>query len=148
MAEDRPGRGLAARFRQAHTAKQAQQEAEAHQRARRDEAAQVAAASLLVELTQICRDLGFVRVRASKEGLLLAHKGRELAVRVGDLPGQLEVAGSGGEQGAFLGRLYQEVAIGAKWVLAFDHRRQEVRLPLFDAGLEELLVQGLGLERP
>jgi hypothetical protein len=148
MADDRPGRSLAQRFRRAHADRQAARDAEVRNQEQLDAEAREAAAALLVELTQICRDLGFVSLRAAKEGLLLAHAGRELAVRVGDTPGQLEVAGSGGEQAAFLGRLYREAAIGAKWVLAFQHRRQEVRLPFFDAGLEELLVQGLGLERP
>lgn len=148
MGEDRPGRGLAARFRRAHADKEEARKAEEAAQAQREERAREAAAALLVELAAIGSDLGFVDVRTSDEGVLMGHEGRELALRHGDGPGQLVVAGSGGDREAFLGRIYMEAAIGAKWVLAFQHRRQEVRLPLFDAGLEELLVQGLGLERP
>ncbi len=148
MAEDRPGRTLAARFRQAHTQQQATREQQEAERARQEEAAKQAAASLLAELTGVARDLGFVQVKATAEALRMTQGERELAVRLAETPGELEAAGSGGELSPFRGRLYREQALGAKWVLTFEHRRKEVRLPLFDAGLEELLVRGLGLERP
>lgn len=45
-------------------------------------------------------------------------------------------------------RLYREPALGDRWVWSFTRRhRGEERLPLFDDGLEELLVLSLQLPR-
>src|SRR5690606_9202927 len=45
-------------------------------------------------------------------------------------------------------RLYREPGLGNKWVWVVRRRGREDRLPLFDMGLEELLVLGLKLPRP
>ena len=119
MSEDRPGSRLAARFRKAHADKEAQQAAQEAARARREETARAAAEELLGELAALGRDLGFVAVRVSPEGVWMEHAGREMALRHGDDAGQVVVAGSGGAHEAFLGRVYQEPALGSKWVLSF-----------------------------
>ncbi|MBW1877114.1 MAG: hypothetical protein JRI25_00625 [Deltaproteobacteria bacterium] len=45
-------------------------------------------------------------------------------------------------------RLYQESGLGNRWVWSLRRRGREDRLPLFDAGLEELLVLTLKLPHP
>jgi hypothetical protein len=79
---------------------------------------------------------------------VLAHRGRELAfVALGDGD---RVAVKFDSEGAHEHRLYREPALADRWVWARIRRGTTVeeRLPLFDAGLEELAVRGLGLPRP
>jgi hypothetical protein len=145
---DKPtrGAGLAARFRQA-----VESEAEAKRRleSERQKAILVAVQAvdaLLAELEAFGKELGFLDVRRTPNGLRLAHGERLLFLLRGD-PGEV-VGGSVDKVEEAIYRVYREPALDHKWVLAFNHRRQEVRLPLFDQGLEELLVSGLGLPRP
>jgi hypothetical protein len=44
--------------------------------------------------------------------------------------------------------LYRQPELNDLWVWSRRRARREDRLPLFDDGLEELLVRGLGLPRP
>ena len=45
-------------------------------------------------------------------------------------------------------RLYREPELGDRWVASLRRSGHEQRVLLYDQGLEELLVTGLGLPRP
>jgi hypothetical protein len=44
--------------------------------------------------------------------------------------------------------LYRQQELGARWVYARKRGVRDDRVPLFDQGLEDLLVRGLGLPPP
>lgn len=145
MASSGRGSGLAARFRQA-----VESEAEAAKRREREHAAREAAAvaaatALLGELAAFGRELGFAQVHSDASGVRLRHGGRELVFWSGEA-GQVWAGSAEKTDDRY--RLYREAALDDRWVMAFRHRGQETRLPLFDQGLEELLVAVLGLPRP
>lgn len=138
--------GLAARFRKAvldrdQARKQAEEDAKlAGERAR------AARAELLTELVAFAREIGVVRAVPEKDGLTLRFGDRYLhfgADGDGDRL-KIEFEGMGDEQHA----VYRQAELGDRWVYVRLRKHREDRIPLFDAGLEELLVRGLGMPKP
>lgn len=143
---DRGGSRLAARFRKAVLDQDddRQRQEDAARRAR--EAAQAARAQLLEELAAIGREIGALQVTEDADGVLLRFRERYLHFGpVGDADRvRVEFEGMGDEENT----LYRQAELGDRWVHARRRRAREDRAPLFDQGLEDLLVRGLGLPRP
>lgn len=142
------GRGsrLAARFRKAVQDDQAaRRDAEAEAR-RRVEEARAARDALLTELAAVAREIGVVEVRPGPDGLTLRYRERyvHLAPKGDGDRLDVEFEGAGDEEHW----LYRQAELGGRWIYARKRRHREDRVPLYDAGLEELLVRGLGLPPP
>lgn len=137
--------GLAARFRRAVEREQSTQQDEAVAARRAAEEAATAREALLEDLHGLASDMGFLEVERSEDGLSLRYGERCLhfaPIGEGDLGVEVEGAGD------TTYRLYRQAELGDRWVYLRRRGRREDRLPLFDQGLEELLVTGLGLPRP
>ncbi|TNE91228.1 MAG: hypothetical protein EP330_06175 [Deltaproteobacteria bacterium] len=143
---ERRGAGLAQRMK---AKLQAEEEAKARaiaERERRLAAARAARDELFLDLEAFADVL---------EPIAHARQGETLVLRRGDRFLQLEPMGEGERvRVTFTGsegedhRLYREAALGDRWVWSFTRRRRgEERMPLFDDGLEELLVLALELPR-
>ena len=137
---------LAARFRKAvldrdEARRQAEDEAK-----RGAERARAARAQLLTELVVLAREIGVVQVAPEPDGLTLRFGERYLhfgAEGDGDRL-KVEFEGMGDEEHA----LYRQAELGERWVYSRRRRNRDDRVPFYDAGLEELLVRGLGLPKP
>jgi hypothetical protein len=143
---DGPGSRLAARFRKAVKSRdeEAREAADAAKRAQ--EEAQRARTQLLSDLEGLARDIGVVKVQRERDGITLRYGERYLFLGPeGDHDRvRIEFEGMGDE----VHHLHRQAELGHRWVHVRAGRFREDRLPLFDAGLEELLVRGLGLPRP
>lgn len=53
-----------------------------------------------------------------------------------------------GWPGAETSRAWPEAALSGRWVLEFRRHARDEQMPLFERGLEEILVHGLGMPRP
>ena len=136
---------LAARFRRAVQRDQSTRARQAEQAQQAAEASRAAREALLEDLRGLAGDMGFLTVERSRDGLTLRYGERFVhfaPIGEGDL--EVEVEGTGDT----VHRLYRQAELGNRWVYLRRRGRREDRLPLFDQGLEELLVNGLGLPRP
>ena len=140
------GSGLAARFRRAvQSEEEARRQAEDDRR-KRLESARTARVQLFQELAAFAEETGFLKAQISGTGVTLRYRERfvHFAAR-GDADAvAVEIEGAPDEEHS----LYREAALDDKWVWVCKRRGREDRQPLFDKGLEELLVRGLGLPRP
>jgi len=146
-------KGLIARFRRAvQSEEQAQREQQ--QAAERARARALAdRAELLRELAEMGRELALGPVRHAQPGqegevVTLTRGDRTLSFTADDPEERVEVAVSFEGQGDEMFRLYREPQLEERWVLSFTRRGRAHRLPLFDVGLEELLILALDLPRP
>jgi hypothetical protein len=140
------GSRLAARFRKAVTEQaDARKRAEDEASRARDEG-QRARRELLTDLVAFARELGLLQVQHDGEGLTLRYRERFLHFEPeGDHDRlRIELEGAGDEEHA----LQRQPELGFRWVYIRKRRLREDRVPLFDAGLEHLLVHGLGLPPP
>lgn len=143
------GRSLADRFRRAvegDAARRAREEAEEQGRRERASAAR---AALFRDLAGFADGVGVVQARPLEAGLALVYGARELRfVAVGD--GDAVEVGWLDMDPEESHRLFLEERLGGAWVWARKRRMRprEDQTLLWDAGLEELLVIGLGLPRP
>jgi hypothetical protein len=143
---DRGGSRLAARFRKAVLDQDDSRNKQEDSARRAREAAQAARLQLLADLASIGREIGALRVEEGKDGLTLRFRERYLHFGPegdGDRV-RVEFEGMGDEENA----LYRQAELGDKWVHSRRRRGREDRAPLFDQGLEDLLVRGLGLPKP
>lgn len=145
---DKAGRasGLAARFRRALTAhdEAARRAAEAEQAAR--QAAQAARTELLAELEAFGREVGALIVDRRGDVLSFRYRERQVVFRAeGD---QDHVKVERDESKDEDGRLFRQPELDYRWVYVRKKRIREVRVPLYDAGIEDLLVNALGLPPP
>lgn len=141
---DRSSR-LAARFRKAMEREHSAHEAQAQAAERAAAEARAARDELLGDLQGLAGDMGFLKVERSGDTLTLRYGERTLHFApIGD--GDLEVEVEG--RGDTAHRLYRQAELGNRWVYLRRQGRREDRVPLFDRGLESLLVDGLGLPRP
>lgn len=107
--------------------------------------AEAARTALFGRLREFAERIGHVEARSEDDALILAW--RERSVR-------FTADGSGvavqpeGMPGAETSRAWPEADLDGRWVLAFRRHAREEQMPLFDRGLEELLVNCLGLPRP
>jgi len=136
---------FATRFRRAiQTERQAAEAAQAAAEATA-EAAAAARDALLAQLAQLAHDIGALDVQSGPDGLTLRFGERSLRFAPeGD--GELLVSFEG--IGEHIHRLFRQPELQDRWIYARGSGQEEVRLPLLDQGLEELLVRGLGLPRP
>jgi hypothetical protein len=144
------GRGsrLAARFRKAVEDRDAaRRQAEEAARAAAEDA-RAARLRVLGDLESIARDIGNIEVSRSgtPPALHLKLQGRTLTFTpVGDADRvDIGIQDAAGEEHW----LYRQAELGQRWVYARKRRGKEDRVPLFDLGLEEVLVRGLALPRP
>jgi hypothetical protein len=143
------GRGsrLAARFRQAVDDREAlRRQAEESARAAAEDA-RSARQRLLADIEQIARDIGSIDVSRPSGALQLRLKGRVLGFAAAKGDGdRIDVTVDLPSDGEHW--LYRQQELGARWVYAHKRGVRDDRVPLFDQGLEELLVRGLGLPPP
>jgi len=136
---------LASRFKRAvEKAEDARQQSERSAKEGEVRAKQ-ARDELLAELEALGNDIGFLTVQRSKRGLTLRYQERYLHFApdgVGEV--SVEFEGTGDD----VHRLYREAELGDRWVHLRKRRFRELRVPLFDQGIEELLVTALGLPSP
>jgi hypothetical protein len=142
MAKPGDGSSLAERFRMALTSEAAAKEAAAAAAARQVEQALRAQDALVDELIAFAGAIGVVQGVKSASGLELSRDGKAVRLARADA-GSFQVSWADGQA-----VLYREAQLGERWVLVIPRRGRDLRLPLFDQGLEELLVLGLGLPRP
>lgn len=137
--------GLAARFRKAVEDEQtARQRSEAAAKQAIEDARR-ARTELLAELEALAREIGFLSVQKGRDGLTLRYQERYLHFAPeGDGELLLEFEGTGDD----VHRLFRQAELGDRWVYSRKRRVREDRVPLFDQGIEELLVTALGLPRP
>ena len=136
---------LAARFRKAVEQEQEAQERDAQTARQAVEAARAARAQLLADLESLARDIGFLGVERGNDGLTLRYQDRYVHFApIGDAEVEVEFEGTGDDTH----RLYREAELGHRWVHVHRRRRGEDRVPLFDQGIEALLVVALGLPAP
>lgn len=137
---------LAARFRKAVEDRDAahRQSEETAKKAAAD--AQRARTELLGDLTALAREIGSLSVAPDGDGITIRYGERYLHLAPkGDHDQVLiEFEGMGDEEHV----LYRQSELGNRWVYSRQRRFRQDRMPLFDAGLEELLVRGLGLPKP
>lgn len=137
---------LAARFRKAVQSDEQARQSEQDAARLAAEAARAARDALLTELAEIAREIGVLEVQRGSDGLTLRYRERTLHLAPaasGDVV--VEVEGAGDEEH----RLFRQPELGDRWVYSRKRRfNREDRVPLFDQGLEDLLVRGLGLPRP
>src|SRR5207253_9038681 len=110
------------------------------------EAAQAARTQLLHDLAAIGREIGVLQVTEDKDGVLMRFRERYLHFGPegdGDRV-RIDFEGMGDEENS----LYRQAELGDRWVHSRRRRSREDRAPLFDQGLEDLLVRGLGLPKP
>ncbi len=142
----RRGEELAARFRVAlDTVEIARRREEAERLARLAEGRQ-ARESLFDDLAAVGEGIGHVAVQRGESGVTLRWNDRFLHFEPMGEGDRVRIAFD--EIGEDEHRLYREPGLGNRWVWVLRRRGREDRLPLFDQGLEELLVLGLKLPRP
>ncbi len=144
------GRGsrLAARFRKAVEDREAaRRQAEEAARAAAEDA-RAARVRVLNDLESIARDIGSIDVARvpPPPALELRLQGRTMRFTPAGDADRVDIAmeDAAGEEHW----LYRQAELGQRWVYARKRRGKEDRVPLFDLGLEELLVRALGLPRP
>ena len=136
---------LADRFRRAVEDEQAAEAESARAAAAATERASLARDELLGDLDALARGIGFLAVQRGNEGLTLRYRERYLHFApIGDGDLRVEFEGTGDDEH----RLYRQAELGNRWVLLRRRRFREDRVPLFDQGIEDLLVNALGLPRP
>jgi hypothetical protein len=111
------------------------------------ESVDVAAArsDMFARMREFADSVGHIEAQSDDDTLLLSY---------GDRGVRFSADGNGvivsliGWPGAEISRAWPESAMAGRWVLAFRRHGREEQMPLFERGLEELLVHGLGLPRP
>ncbi|MEO0605815.1 MAG: hypothetical protein AAF211_30565 [Myxococcota bacterium] len=107
--------------------------------------ARLARAELFADLESLGKEIGVLTVQRTKQGLTLRYRERYLHFApdgIGDVV--VEFEGTGDD----VHRLYREAELGDRWVHHCKRRFRDLRVPLFDQGIEDLLVDALGLPRP
>ncbi len=143
---ERKPMGLAARFRQALADAEQGRRTAAEREAAALEEAQRARDTLFADLEGFAKDTGFVAARRDPDGVMLRYRHRWLQFTAVGESGAVKVTFE--PMGEEDHRLYREPALQDRWVWVARRRTIEDRVPLFDKGLEELLVRALGLPRP
>lgn len=140
------GSGLAARFRRAMAREEEARRREEDEKRRRLEAARAARAALLDELATFAKETGFLQAERAGDGLTLRYRERFLHFEARGPADQVQVEFEGAPDEEHV--LYREAQLDDRWVWVRRKRSREDRMPLFDQGLEELLIRALGLPRP
>lgn len=142
---EKKGSSLADRFKAAIDASRAAQDRDAEERERLAAEARAAREVLLDDLAAFADAVGHIAAQRDEQGLTMRYGDRSLRFeRLGEHD-RVRVIYAGGGDEQFL---YRVPELADRWVRVFRRRHREERLPLFDSGLEELLVDALGLPRP
>ena len=144
----RPGQELASRFRGVLETLEARNKQEALRRVAFLQEATEARRALLDDLGAFAEAVGHLQVQAKShdDGLTIRYQDRFLHfVPIGEAD-RIKVHFTGADQEEH--RVYREAELGNRWVLVSKRSGREERAPLFDDGLEELLVRALELPRP
>ena len=139
------GSDLASRLKTALDEEEAAAARAEEERQRRLEAAKEAREALLDDLAAFGEAVGHLAVQRSADGLVLRRGERFLAFEPMGEADRVRVTFTGSEGQEH--RLDREPALQDRWVWSFTRRRRADRLPLFDTGLEELLVLALQVPR-
>jgi hypothetical protein len=145
---NKDGLGLAKRFRA--VLDDAQVDAERARVAREARLAEGRAArdALYDSIAAFAAATGHLHAVRSSDGLLLSWRDRAIQFEDMGLGDRVRVTHDVSEREEIKLRLYRVEDLANRWVLSQSHRGQELVSPLFDQGLEDLLVEGLGLPRP
>lgn len=136
---------LATRFKRAVEKAEDAREESQRSAAELERQSRLARAELFADLEALANEIGFLTVQRSKQGLTLRYRERFLHFApqgVGEV--LVEFEGTGDDEH----RLYREAELDHRWVHHRKRRFREHRVPLFDQGIEDLLVAALGLPRP
>jgi hypothetical protein len=142
----RRGRELAERFRTALDTAEAERRRQEEEQQRRLAEGSQEREALLKDLADIGRSIGHIAVSEQDGGITFRYNERFLHFEPMGEGDRVRVTFD--DMGDDEHRLYREPALGNRWVWSMRRRGREDRLPLFDNGLEELLVLGLKLPRP
>lgn len=144
------GRDLASRFRKAIDRQQDERKLAKEAGEKRLEAARQARAALLRDVLGVLKSIGVVEIRELEDGAFAcSFEGRTLVFRPKGNGDRVEIEWCADlPSRGFSHDLYREEELGGRWVYRRIRAGQDDRLPLFDAGLEAILVQGLGLPKP
>lgn len=107
--------------------------------------AEVARTALFGRLREFAERIGHIEARSDDDALVLAWRDRGVRFTA---DGRGVVVQPEGMPGAEASRAWPEAELEGRWVLLFRRHAREEQMPLFDRGLEELLVTWLGLPRP
>lgn len=142
---DGPSSKLAARFRRALETEEQRRQRERQDEERLREEGRKAREALFDQLKALARDIG-LGFEASASGVTLKHGAAYLHLqRDGDGERvKLAYEGLAPEEGT----LFRQPELGQRWVLFRKRGARESRVPLFDQGIEDLLVRVLGLPKP
>lgn len=144
----RRGQELAGRFNRVLHALEQRAERERQEREQRLAEGREARRELLDDLGAFAEAVGHLQVQAKShdQGLTLRYRDRFLHFVPQGEGERLRVEFSGAEGEEH--RLYREPELGNRWVWVSKRGNREDRLPLFDAGLEALVVRALSLPTP
>ncbi|MBT3218520.1 MAG: hypothetical protein HN348_05465 [Proteobacteria bacterium] len=106
----------------------------------------VARDELMEDLAAFGATVGLIEVQRHEGGVTLGYEDRFLHFEALDDGGAIKVKfdGSAEEDNT----LYRESELSNRWVWQRKKGRRDDRLPLFDQGLEELVIHALRLPRP
>ncbi len=143
---DGPSSKLAARFRRALETEEQRKAREREGEERAREEGRKAREALFEDLRALARDIGLA-FEASPSGVTLRHGSRSLHFgRDGDGE-RVRVAHEGLAPDDVVS-LVRQPELRHRWVMHRRRGAQDVRVPLFDQGMEDLLVRVLGLPKP
>ena len=144
------GRDLASRFRDAIDRQQDERKLADQAREQRLEEARQARSALLQDVLGVMKSIGVIEITELEEGgFECRFEGRLLVFKPTGNGDRVEIEWcADAPSRGFSHDLYREEELGRRWVYRRIRPGQDDRLPLFDAGLEAILVQGLGLPEP
>jgi len=142
----RRGRDLADRFRSALDAAEAERRRQEEEQQRRLAEGRKERVALMKDLAEVGRAIEHLAVSEQDGGVTFRFNDRFLHFEPMGEGDRVRVTFDDAGDGEH--RLYREPGLGNRWVWSMRRRGREDRLPLFDNGLEELLVLALKLPRP
>lgn len=142
----RRGSDLAARFRRALDAAETERLRREEERQQRLLEGRKEREQLFDDLASLGEAMGHLAVQRHEGGVTFRYNDRFLHFEPMGEGDRVRV--SFDDIGEDEHRLYQEPGLGNRWVWSLRRRGREDRLPLFDTGLEELLVFALKLPHP
>ena len=141
----RPGAQLALRFKSTLDAIEDARHREEEARLARLALGREARTQVLDDLEAFARALVHLAVARTEDGLTVRYRDHHLHFAESGDGDRLRVSfdTAAGEHS-----LYREAELKHRWVWAAQRTGGEDRLPLFDQGLEELMIEALALPRP
>lgn len=141
---DGPSSKLAARFRRALETEEQRRQRERADEERAREDGRRAREALLDQLRALAVEIG-LQCEASASGLTLRHGAAYLHLQRDGDGERVRLVHEGMAEEAVL---FRQPELAHRWILLRKRGAREVRVPLFDQGVEDLLVRVLGLPKP